>query len=164
VECRTPGRPTPPALSKLRQAGCGGKTYWSWRRRFRSAGGKPPGLNLRTPSGQTRKANVHHPPSGTEQNLLKRGSTMKTTLFSRITLTGLLLSAAVASNAAMAQGTAAPAAKPVAHQAVQHKTHKALHKTAHKAKHHKKAQSKTAAPTAPAAASPAPVQAPAPTK
>jgi len=86
---------------------------------------------------------------------------MKTNLFSRITLAGLLLSAAVASNAALAQGTEAPVAKPVTtHQvAPKQHAHKALHKTSHKVKHHKKSQSKSTAPTA----TPAPVEAPAQT-
>jgi hypothetical protein len=92
---------------------------------------------------------------------------MKTNLFTRITLAGVLLSAAVASGAAMAQGTEAPVAKPATHQVVQHRhAHKALHKTAHKVKHHKKSQVKSQ----PKAETPAPapaattVQAPAPTK
>ena len=61
---------------------------------------------------------------------------MKTNLFSRITLAGLLLSAAVASNAAMAQGADRPVAQPVVHHVTAHRH--ALHKTAHHVKHHKK--------------------------
>lgn len=68
---------------------------------------------------------------------------MKTNLFSRITLAGLLLSAAVASNAAMAQGTDRPVEKPAVHHVAQHRhAHHSLHKTAHKAKHHKKVHHK----------------------
>lgn len=70
---------------------------------------------------------------------------MKTNLFSRITLAGLLLSAAVASGTAMAEGIPARVNdKPAVQHVMQHRhAHHALHKTAHKVKHHKKVHHKT---------------------
>lgn len=61
---------------------------------------------------------------------------MKTTFLSRITLAGLLLSAAVASGTALAQGPAPVQSAPAAHHVVHRHGH------AHHVKHHHKAHHK----------------------